>query len=97
METVKKLLASVESNNAASSQEAQKKEFVDAAPKKYVILPDAKKTDTRRTPTPPLEDDTAPIANLDAVGDDMDDSKLPRIEFTENAIKKCVRIFNILL
>ena len=94
---MKKLLASVESNNASASQEAPKIEVVDAPPKKYIILPDAKKAEARRTPTPPLEEDSAPIANLDEVKDDMDDSKLPRIEFTENAIKKSVKIFNIFL
>ena len=86
LESVKRLLASVESNNAAASQEA-KKELIDAPPKKYIILPDAKKAE-RRTPTPPLDEDAAPIANLDEVKDDFDDSKLPIIEFTENAIKK---------
>ena len=65
-------------------------------PKKYIILPDAKKAE-RRTPTPPLEEDAAPIPNLDEVKDDFDDSKLPRIEFTENAIKKSVTVlFNFI-
>ena len=90
LETVKKLLASVESNNAAASQEP-KKEVVAEPPKKYIILPDAKKAE-RRTPTPPLEEDAAPIPNLDEVKGDFDDSKLPRIEFTENAIKKSVTV-----
>ncbi|CBY12881.1 unnamed protein product [Oikopleura dioica] len=93
LETVKKLLASVESNNASASQEVPKKEVVDAPPKKYIILPDAKKAEARRTPTPPLEEDSAPIANLDEVKDDMDDSKLPKIEFTENAIKNRIDPF----